>query len=92
MGDVTRFRSYPQMATFKKAAEVFGVSPSYLRRLCKAGKITFVNTGHVWLINLDSLARYFDAGDPGPAGPSQNTGAIRRVEPNGPNWGPCSGE
>ena len=52
-----RFRSYPQMATVKKAAQVFGVSPSYLRRLCKAGKITFVNTGHVWLINLDSLAR-----------------------------------
>ena len=80
------------MATVKKAAQVFGVSPSYLRRLCKAGKITFVNTGHVWLINLDGLARYFDAGDPGPAGPSQNTGAIRRVEPNGPNWGRCSGE
>ena len=32
------------MATVKKAADVFGVSPSYLRRLCKAGKITFVNT------------------------------------------------
>lgn len=46
MGDVTRFRSYPQMGSVKKAAEVFGVSPSYLRRLCKAGKIAFVNTGH----------------------------------------------
>ena len=92
MGDATRFRSYPQMATVKKAAEVFGVSPSYLRRLCKAGKITFVNTGHVWLINLDSLARYFETGDPGPAGPSQNAGTIRRVEPNGPNWGRCCGE
>lgn len=92
MDNITRFRSYPQMATVKKAAELFGVSPSYLRRLCKSGKITFVNTGHIWLINLDSLARYFEAGDPGPAGPSQNTGAIRRVEPNGPNWGRCSGE
>lgn len=39
-----------------------------------------------------SLARYFEAGDPGPAGPSQNAGAIRRVEPNGPNWGRCCGE
>ena len=38
MGDVTRFRNYPQMATVKKAAETFGVSPSYLRRLCKAGR------------------------------------------------------
>ena len=92
MGDVTRFRNYPQMATVKKAAEPFGVSPSYLRRLCKAGKIIFVNTGHVWLINLDSLARYFDKGDPGPAEASQNVGKIRRVEANGANWGHCFGE
>lgn len=27
MGDVTRFRNYPQMATVKKAAETFGVFP-----------------------------------------------------------------
>lgn len=80
MGDVTRFRNYPQMATVKKAAETFGVSPSYLRRLCKAGKITFVNTGHIWLINLDSLARYFDKGDPGPAGLEETAGGIRRVD------------
>ena len=79
MGDVTRFRNYPQMATVKKAADVFGVSPSYLRRLCKAGKIIFVNTGHVWLINLDSLARYFDKGDPGPAGQDEAVNGVRRV-------------
>lgn len=79
MGDVTRFRNYPQMATVKKAAEFFGVSPSYLRRLCKAGKIIFVNTGHVWLINLDSLARYFDKGDPSPAGQDGAVNGVRRV-------------
>lgn len=79
MDNITRFRSYPQMATVKKAAELFGVSPSYLRRLCKSGKITFVNTGHIWLINLDSLARYFEAGDPGPAGQDETVGGIRRV-------------
>ena len=48
MDNTTRFRSYPQMATVKKTAEVFGVSASYIRRLCRAGKISFVNTGHVW--------------------------------------------
>lgn len=80
MGDVTRFRSYPQMATVKKTAEVFGVSASYIRRLCRAGKISFVNTGHVWLVNLDSLARYFEAGDPGPAGLEETVGGIRRVD------------
>lgn len=79
MGDVTRFRNYPQMATVKKAAEVFGLSPSYLRRLCRAGKISFVNTGHSWLINLDSLARYFEAGDPGPAGQDEAVNGVRRV-------------
>lgn len=79
MGDVTRFRSYPQMGSVKKAAEVFGVSPSYLRRLCRAGKIAFVNMGHSWLINLDSLARYFEAGDPGPAGQDEAVNGVRRV-------------
>lgn len=79
MGDVTRFRSYPQMATVKRTAEVFGVSASYIRRLCRAGKISFVNTGHVWLINMDSLARYFEHGDPGPAGLEETVGGIRRV-------------
>lgn len=79
MENAIRFRSYPQMATVKKAAETFSVSPCYLRRLCKAGKITFVNTGHVWLINMDSLARYFEYGDPGPAGLEETVGGIRRV-------------
>ncbi len=80
MDNTTRFRSYPQMATVKKTAEVFGVSASYIRRLCRAGKISFVNTGHVWLVNLDSLARYFEAGDPGPAGLEETVGGIRRVD------------
>ena len=79
MDNTTRFRSYPQMATVKKTAEVFGVSASYIRRLCRAGKISFVNTGHVCLVNLDSLARYFEAGDPGPAGLEETVGGIRRV-------------
>ena len=30
MDNTTRFRSYPQMATVKKTAEVFGVSASYI--------------------------------------------------------------
>ena len=79
MDNTTRFRSYPQMATVKKTAEVFGVSASYIRRLCRAGKISFVNTGHVWLVNLDSLARYFEAGDPGPAGLDEAVNGVRRV-------------
>lgn len=44
MGDAIR---YPNMGTVKKAAEIYGLSPCYIRRLCKAGKIRFVNAGHM---------------------------------------------
>ena len=57
------------MGTVKRAAEIYGLSPSYIRRLCKTGKIRYVNAGHMWLVNLDSLARYFEQGDPVPAEP-----------------------
>lgn len=76
MGDAIR---YPNMGTVKKAAEIYGLSPCYIRRLCKAGKIRFVNTGHMWLVNLDSLAQYFEQGDPGPAGQDEAANDVRRV-------------
>ncbi len=62
---------YPNMGTVKKAAEIYGLSPSYIRRLCKTGKIRYVNAGRGWLVNLDSLARYFEQGDPPPTEQSQ---------------------
>lgn len=65
MGDSIR---YPIMKSVKDAAEIYGLSPAYIRRLCRTGKVRFVNAGHRWLVNMDSLARYFEAGDPGPAG------------------------
>lgn len=40
MGDAIR---YPNMGTVKKAAEIYGLSPVYIRRLCKEGKIRYVN-------------------------------------------------
>ena len=40
MGDTIR---YPNMGTVKKAAEIYGLSPVYIRRLCKEGKIRYVN-------------------------------------------------
>ena len=75
MGDIIR---YPNMGTVKKAAEVYGLSPVYIRRLCKEGKIRYVNAGHMWLVNLDSLARYFEQGDPVPAEPGQTVHGIRQ--------------
>ena len=79
MDTTTRFRSYPQMGTVKRTAEVFGVSASYIRRLCKAGKVAYVNTGHSWLVNMDGVARYFEHGDPGPAGQDEAVNGVRRV-------------
>lgn len=76
MGDAIR---YPNMGTVKKAAEIYGLSPCYIRRLCKAGKIRFVNAGHMCLVNLDSLAQYFEQGDPGLAGQDEAANDVRRV-------------
>lgn len=76
MGDVIR---YPNMGTVAKAAEIYGLSPAYTRRLCRQGKIRYVVAGHRWLVNLDSLARYFNEGDPVPAEQDEAVGGIRRV-------------
>lgn len=76
MGDVIR---YPNMGTVAKAAEIYGLSPAYIRRLCRQGKIRYVVAGHRWLVNLDSLARYFNEGDPVPAEQGEAVGGIRRV-------------
>ena len=53
MGDLIR---YPQMATVKAAAETYGLPPTYIRTLCRTGKIRCVVAGHRWLVNPDSLA------------------------------------
>lgn len=76
MGDTIR---YPNMGTVKRAAEFYGLSPAYIRRLCREGKIRFVNAGHRWLVNLDSLAKYFEEGDPGPVGQAEAVNGIRQV-------------
>ena len=63
MGECISYPRLPNMAPVKQAAQLYGLSPYYIRRLCKAGKIRFVNAGRGWLVNLDSLARYFEQGD-----------------------------
>ena len=54
---------YPNMLSVKKAADKFGISEYFLRNLCHAGKVRFVCVGNRWLVNLDSLAAYFNEGD-----------------------------
>lgn len=76
MGDLIR---YPVMKTVKDAAAIYNLSPAYIRRLCRTGKVRFVNAGHRWLVNMDSLCKYFEAGDPGSVGQDEVVGGIRRV-------------
>ena len=70
---------YPNMATVKQAAEIYGLSPHYIRRLCRTGKVRYVNAGRGWLVNLDSLARYFEQGDPPPTEQSQTAHGVRQI-------------
>ena len=74
MGDSIR---YPAMGTVAKAAELYGLSPAYIRRLSRTGKVRYVVAGHRWLGNLDSLARYFEKGDP--VDNNQTVGGIRKI-------------
>ena len=76
MGDLIRF---PLMASVIAAAETYGLPPTYIRTLCRTGKIRYVVAGHRWLVNLDSLAKYFNEGDPVPAEQDEAVGGIRRV-------------
>lgn len=72
---------FPHMALTKDAAKQFCIPTSYLRRLCREGKVRFVMISkNKWLVNLDSLAAYFNEGDH-PAEQPEVVAGIRRVAP-----------
>lgn len=51
---------YPTMASVKNAAARFNVTPEYVRKLCRTGKICYTAiSSRKWLINMDTLARFF---------------------------------
>lgn len=71
--------TYPTMASVKDAAERFSVSPAYVRKLCKTGKIRYTAIScRKWLINVDSLAQFFEQGEPIKEEPKEING-IRRI-------------
>ena len=43
MGNLIR---YPVMKTVKDAAAIYGLPPTYIRTLCRTGKIRYVVAGH----------------------------------------------
>ena len=70
---------YPTMATVKEAAVRIGVSPAYVRKLCRMGKIRYTTiSSRKWLVNVDTLAEYFTQGDPVEQEPQVING-VRRI-------------
>ena len=56
--------TYPTMASVREAAEQFSVSQTYVRRLCRTGKIRYTAiSSRKWLVNMDSLAQFFSEGE-----------------------------
>ena len=56
---------YPTMATVNNAAVRFNVTPTYVRKLCRTGKIRYTAIScRRWLVNMDSLAQFFAEGEP----------------------------
>lgn len=54
---------FPHMATVKEASSVSGLTPYRVRCLVASGRIRYIKAGRRILVNLDSLARYLNAGD-----------------------------
>ena len=53
------------MASVKNAAARFNVTPEYVRKLCRTGKICYTAiSSRKWLINMDTLAQFFAQGEP----------------------------
>ena len=55
---------FPHMGTVKDAADASGLAVSRIRKLVAAGTVRSVRAGRRILVNLDSLSKYLDAGDP----------------------------
>lgn len=70
---------YPTMASVKNAAARFNVTPEYVRKLCRTGKICYTAiSSRKWLVNVDTLAEYFTQGDPVEQEPQVING-VRRI-------------
>lgn len=71
---------YPKMAGVKAAAAQFNVTPTFIRKLCKEGKVRYTVISKTrWLVNVDSLASFFNTGEPIPAAEPNTVNGIRRV-------------
>ena len=56
--NLTQFYQIGKYVTIQTAAEATGYNLQYLRRLLRAGQITGVKLGQMWLIEFHSLEAY----------------------------------
>lgn len=71
----------PTMLTVRQAAERYGLSPAFVRRLCREGIVRYVAVGRTrWLVNERSLIRFLEQGELIPAAEQGIANGIRRVE------------
>jgi len=57
--NILKFYPIGKYVTIQTATEATGYNIQYLRRLLRAGKITGIKLGQVWLIEYASLEAYF---------------------------------
>lgn len=55
---------FPHMGTVKEAAAASGLAVYRIRQLVAAGQVRYIHAGRRILVNLDSLARYMEQGEP----------------------------
>lgn len=53
----------PKMATITEAAELTGLAKHYIRQLCLQNKIKYLKAGKKFLINVDKLIEFLNAGE-----------------------------
>lgn len=70
----------PIMMTVRQAAEKFGLSPAFVRKLCRKGSVRYIAVGRTrWLVNERSLVDFLERGEPIPAGQADAKNGIRKV-------------
>lgn len=55
---------FPHMGTVQEAADASGLAQCHIRKLLAEGTVRSVRAGRRILVNLDSLSKYLEAGDP----------------------------
>lgn len=73
----------PRMATINATAEMFGLSPYFVRQKVRSGEIIAVKAGCKYLVNVDRLAEYLNNHTLGADEPQEaKAHGIRRIPTN----------